>query len=280
MQEECFCGNREYRLVFEGDFKRWYDKYHYSLYKCKNCKLVRTYPVQDVSLYIEGAEIIGSSANGEYVVRDKPWMKPLALKMKQLLEEHPHLTGKPVLEIGCNAGEMVEEMNALGMDATGVDVDRDAIAYGQKRGARISILDVSEEELEAGRYGLIVMSHTLEHIPPAAKLIRNVNKALMPGGLLHIHVPNYAGLIPRLMGNNWEFLVPPQHTWQFTPETLQFNVERETDLRLYRVACKTNMEPNSVGIKGIVKRGVIAASIALNQGDEIVATFQKKTAGA
>lgn len=273
----CICGSEDYVCLFDGYFERWTTpNYKFSLHQCRKCKLVRTLPVPGAELYTEEGVCTWVDEKGEYIVRDKPWMKVQALDIQRLINARPALVGKPVLEIGCNGGEMLQELVKLGItNVSGYDIDPVAIKYGQGQGRKVAVRDVTAEGIE-GQYGFIAMIHTLEHIEAVPPLIKAVDDALIPGGLLYIRVPNYAGWIARLMKHNWEFLVPPHHVWQWTPETLRYHVERGTSLRHVETICRTHLEPDTQGVKALLKKAVKSAAALCNQSDELVAVYEKK----
>ncbi len=272
----CLCKANSYTLLYQGIYNRQVNNYSFSLYKCKNCGLIRVFPIPDISLYTDGY-VDSTQDNGEYVPRDKPWCVDLANEIERILSFYSELQKKPVLDVGCNGGELVEQLKARNIQAEGCDVDPVAISYGLKKNLSLFVQDLATQALEQEKYGLIIMNHSLEHIEPAIDVIKNICNALIPGGILQIHVPNYDGWIAKIMKNNWGFLVPQQHIWQFTPETLKYHVESSCPgkVKAVEVCCSTNLEPMGIGLKGLVKRTIISMATKLNKGDEIIATFRK-----
>jgi 2-polyprenyl-3-methyl-5-hydroxy-6-metoxy-1,4-benzoquinol methylase len=272
---ECLCRSNSYILLYKGIYNRQISNYPFSLYKCNTCKLVRVLPIPDISLYTDGYS--ASTGNSEeYIPRDKPWCIDLANEVEKILSFYPELQGKSVLDVGCNGGELVEQLNARNIKAQGCDVDRVAINYGIKKNLSLFLQDLSSQPLDE-KYGFVIMNHTLEHIVPAIDMIKNIVNALIPGGILYIHVPNYDGWIAQIMKNNWGFLVAHEHVWQFTPETLKFHIESAFPgkIETVEIRCKTNLEPIGTGIKGFMKGSIISMATKLNKGDEIIATFRK-----
>jgi SAM-dependent methyltransferase len=269
----CLCGGREYRLVRRAAYTRaGPEPYPYSLYRCTDCGLVRTHPVPGVSLYEHGYS--ESTAGGRYVEREKPWCRVLAGRIDRILAGHPDRRGSAVLDVGCNGGELVEELRARGLQAEGCDVDPVAVGHGAEKGLPLFCRDLSEHPLERV-YGCVVLNHTLEHIVPVGPLLRHVHQALLPGGLLYIRVPNFRGWIARLMGNDWGFLVPHQHVWQFSPRTLRRAVEAGGRFEAIEIRCRTTMEYPGTGLKGLVKNAIMATAARCDAGDEIEALFRK-----
>ncbi|MEH1847236.1 MAG: class I SAM-dependent methyltransferase [Nostoc sp.] len=269
----CLCQSNSYILLYTGIYNRQISNYPFSLYRCKTCKLVRVFPIPDISLYTEG---YSKAESGEYLQRDKPWCVELANEVERILSFYPYLQGKPILDVGCNGGELVEQLNARHIPSEGCDIDPLAINYGIKKNLSLFLQDLSSQPLDK-KYGIVIMNHTLEHIVLAIDVIKNICNALIPGGILHIHVPNYNGWISKIMKDNWGFLVPHEHVWNFTPQTLKFHVESSLPgkVEAVEIRCSTNLEPIGTGVKGLVKGSIIFMATNLNQGDEIIATFRK-----
>lgn len=272
MNEPCLCGNAQYQKIYGGTYVRGEEgSYDFALQKCRKCSLVRTDPIPDITFYETGYQV---DEAGQYLVRLKPWDAKIAKHLKKILECHPKVRDRPALDVGCNGGELVEQLKLRGIEAEGCDVDRVAIAHGAGRGLPLFCRDLAHEKLDKP-YGAVTMIHTLEHIVPAPQMLEHIAGALDEGGLLYIRVPNFGGWIPRLMKGGWAFLVPAQHVWQFTPQTLKHHVERITGLRALEISCRSRMEPPSPGLKGAVKEFIAAQATHHNQGDEIVALFKK-----
>ena len=273
-QTPCVCGSVLYDRVFQGKYQRGLEgDYEFSLWKCRKCALVRTFPIPGVELYTSGYSH-STDTSGEYAAQDKPGNVPLASYLKNLVAASPEIAGETVLDVGCNGGELVVEMQRNGLKAEGCDVDPVAVEYGIKQGLTLFCQDLSFNRPEKN-YGAVTLIHTLEHIVPATGFLENIASALLPGGLLHVRVPNFGGWIPQLMKENWGFLMPPLHVWQFTPDTLQSCVERVDGLKLAEVKCNRTLEPKSGGMKGLLKNVVMSSAAQFDHGDEIIATFKK-----
>jgi 2-polyprenyl-3-methyl-5-hydroxy-6-metoxy-1,4-benzoquinol methylase len=179
-----------------------------------------------------------------------------------------------LLDIGCNVGTLVEEASMDGFDAWGVDLDPGAIEAGRLRGRNVWLGEATLDELPSG-FDVIVLNHVLEHVIDLPTFVPPVAARLVSGGLLFVNVPNFAGLVPRLMGANWGALWPDQHAWQFEPDTLVRTVESLAPLACVARETSTNLEPPSRGLKGSVKRAVLALSCRLRVGDELRVVFRR-----
>lgn len=103
----------------------------------------------------------------------------------------------PVLEVGCGQGEFLDLLRERGVDARGVDVDEGMVARGRARGHDVALGDAItylEGSVAAGSLGGVFCAHLLEHLvaDDAFRLVDAAGRALRPGGVLVLVVPNPA----------------------------------------------------------------------------------------
>ena len=100
-----------------------------------------------------------------------------------------------VFDFGCGSGCTVGYLQKLGYDASGSDISLEAIEFGLSKGIRniaaVPNLEISPPE-EA--FDLILALDVIEHIQDDSGAIRNIERALRPGGLAVITVPAYQWL--------------------------------------------------------------------------------------
>jgi hypothetical protein len=70
------------------------------------------------------------------------------------------------------------------------------------------------------------MWHALEHVHAPMQILREANRLLVPGGKLHVAVPNIDSLPFRWFGSTWYGLDVPRHLTHFAPWTLHLMLER------------------------------------------------------
>ena len=99
-----------------------------------------------------------------------------------LLREH-----RPVLDIGCGRGELLELLRAEGVTARGVDLDPGMVERCRRKGLDVELADgVSYlEQHESGALGAVFASHVIEHLAydQLERLFELSRRALAPGGL-------------------------------------------------------------------------------------------------
>jgi SAM-dependent methyltransferase len=270
----CACGATRYVRIYDGVYSRGEPaSYAFALLRCRECGLTRSSPLPDQNMY-QALDFV--DGNGTPSPRSRPWLSVAVDSIQRELEAAGFNLQGPILDVGCNTGELVEALINRGYDAEGCDVDEPAVQVGRSRELPVFTLNLEREPLTK-RYSAAVCIHTLEHTLAPAELLNRLASGLMPGAPLYVAVPNYGGLVPRLMRESWGFLVPMQHVWHFTPKTLRATLERSGRFLLVRSSQRVHLEPAGVGAKGAAKRAVLQLARLANRSDEIRAVFRRVT---
>jgi SAM-dependent methyltransferase len=126
----------------------------------------------------------------------------------------------PVLDLGCGRGEFLVLLREAGIEARGIDLDSDMVAYGRGEGLDVEQGDALRylERLEDGSLGGIFAAQLLEHLPGAAvaRLLELAAAKLRPAGLLVAETIN--PLSPLALRNYFADLT---HAQPLVPETLE-----------------------------------------------------------
>ncbi len=115
-----------------------------------------------------------------------------------------------VAELGCGIGETALALSKAGYQVVGVEESPKAIDFLKKEYPGTEW--VNENILQylnnnPRRFDVITMFHVLEHIPEPKNVIRLVDAALRPGGVIVIEVPDVGGGFARLKGLNWDYFI-------------------------------------------------------------------------
>lgn len=123
-----------------------------------------------------------------------------------------------VLDVGCGSGRLLRQMHAAGFQRlTGIDPFLD----GDLRPA--PGLELLRREISAveGPYGLVMLHHSLEHVPDPAGALRHVRRLLPPGGWALVRLPVLGGHAPRTYGADWVQWDAPRHLFVPTPAGME-----------------------------------------------------------
>ncbi len=105
----------------------------------------------------------------------------------------------PVLDVGCGRGEFLVLLREAGVEARGVDVDADMVAYCQGEGLDVEQADafVYLAALDDGALGGIFSAHVVEHLTPPqlVQFLDLVAAKLREGGVFVAETPNPTSLI-------------------------------------------------------------------------------------
>ncbi|MGB2757957.1 MAG: methyltransferase domain-containing protein [Acidimicrobiia bacterium] len=131
-----------------------------------------------------------------------------------------------VLDIGCGRGELIEQLVASGIDASGVDTDADMVEDARRRNVTTHHNDGASylRSLPEHSLGAITAIHVVEHIPigPLVEMLELVVTRLAPGGIFIAETPNPASLI--VLGNS--YVLDPSHVWPMHPALMSLLCER------------------------------------------------------
>jgi O-antigen chain-terminating methyltransferase len=126
----------------------------------------------------------------------------------------------PVLDLGCGRGEFLALLREAGVEARGVDLDPDMVAYARGEGLEVAEADAVRylESLEDGSLGGIFAAQLIEHLPAPAlvRLLELATAKLRPGGLFAAETIN--PLSPLALRNYYADLT---HAQPLVPETLE-----------------------------------------------------------
>lgn len=260
----CACGHASGREYLSGAWNRGgYSEIPFRVLICDRCGLARTDPAPDPTIYARS----DSTWSGIDAVKDV-WSVPLARDLARLT------SGRRLLDVGCNVGNLVAAARSEGFDALGVEIDPKPVEIAQRAGR--NVLGVDVQSLDDGEFDVIVLHHVLEHTSAPIDLLKGCCARLAHDGLLVVRVPCYTGLVPRLMRDHWFAWVPVEHVWHFVPRTL-VDLANRAGLSAVSVKRRGAIEPPSSGVKGAVKETIATLSSQVGWGDEVRAVFSKAT---
>ena len=136
--------------------------------------------------------------------------------------------GRRLLDVGCGSGAFLAFARARGWDADGTDVVLTRSAAGT--GARLWAGQLPAIDFGGCRYRVVRFNQVLEHTQDPLAELRAALAVLEPGGMVHVGVPNVAGLTITLKNwqsrlglkrKRWKHYGALHHLWFFTPRTLR-----------------------------------------------------------
>lgn len=126
-----------------------------------------------------------------------------------------------VLDVGCASGYALAALKQAGWEVSGVERNRETAEYARRRLGATIVHDFADLP-PTTRYDVVLLSHTLEHIPEALPFLGSIRARLKPTGTLFIKVPNYGSqLVRRVVRDRWNSFLPRQHVWYFDHRSLR-----------------------------------------------------------
>lgn len=149
------------------------------------------------------------------------------------------LTGRKgrMLEVGCGLGVYLDAAKERGWNVRGLDFTPAFVEAAAKRGIEVECAGPLESKFMEEQYDCILMVNILEHLYEPREVLARAFKALRPGGVLAIGVPNEGGLTAKVgnlyfkgQGKPWAMNLsptfPPFHVIGFSPRSLKFGLRQ------------------------------------------------------
>lgn len=115
------------------------------------------------------------------------------------------------LDVGCGSGQMVRLAGQLGWDAMGLEMDPLAVKTARLSGLNIQQGTSDQLVNHEGQLDAILCSHVLEHVHDPLAMLSQLKRALRPGGLLLMTLPNALSALRHHFGADWRGLEAPRH---------------------------------------------------------------------
>jgi 2-polyprenyl-3-methyl-5-hydroxy-6-metoxy-1,4-benzoquinol methylase len=137
----------------------------------------------------------------------------------QLIHDKLRSTDR-LLEIGCGNGGFLEGIKDVGCNASGLELNEDAVTNCREKGLDVHSSDLHEYALrKGGEFDYVVTFQVLEHIEDVGSFLNSAVKLLKPNGKLVISVPNNNSFMRHDELNLLN--LPPHHMNLWDEESLQ-----------------------------------------------------------
>lgn len=202
-----------------------------SLARCATCALEFHSPrphFQDLATAVYGA----SYHSPDQSLVDPARAYQFERQLRWLEQALPPDGARRLLDVGCGAGAFIAFARRRGWVVEGTDVVITEPA--RATGVRIREGELPSIVFGDERYDVVRFNHVLEHTQDPLAELRAARARLVDGGVLHIGVPNLAGLTITLKSwqsrlglkaKTWKHYGALHHLWFFTPSTLTRLVE-------------------------------------------------------
>lgn len=122
-----------------------------------------------------------------------------------------NLRCRKILDVGCGAGGHLAAGQELGCEVRGVEPSEPHSRIARLLGFSVDTRYYEDGMFPAESYGLVIMSHVIEHILDPRAFLLSLYKLVQPGGAMLVVTPNADSLVARVSGPHWAMLRPLDH---------------------------------------------------------------------
>ena len=132
-------------------------------------------------------------------------------------------TSQSVLELGCGQGAKLLEMRAVGYsDLMGVDP---FLPHDYTTSSGIALRRKNISDLDRS-FDLVMLHHSLEHIPKQLETLLEIKRHLKPYGTVLIRIPLASSFAWKKYGPHWVQLDAPRHFYLHTLKSMSILAEQ------------------------------------------------------
>lgn len=166
----------------------------------------------------------------EEIFRDtKDWYldkeKYASSELVKFAAEH---SGKEILDLGCATGDYCKNLQVIGFDCTGVDINPQYIKIARSNGINAHVMKGDDLNFPDDTFDTVLLFEVLEHVDNPHKVLKEAKRVARKNIL--ITVPNCTQ-IPQLRhsGLTYEHVLEKDHVNFFTKNDLEELISRESN---------------------------------------------------
>lgn len=201
------CNNRKY--------KKLYTINGFTIVQCEYCHLVFTYPwpnKEKLDEYYQNFDYRNGFVNELSIRQDAK------RSLKNLISFLG--TKRTLLDVGCGAGFLLDEARKLEWKATGLDTAFVPLNYA-KNHLKLQIIRKDIEKYNTNkRYSAITLIQVIEHLINPYPTLRKIYNLLENNGIVCVATPNINCYLHKVLKNDFNYLIPPEHVVYYSPSTL------------------------------------------------------------
>ncbi len=214
------CGGEEIKFLWEKD--------GYEIVQCQHCHLIWTQTILDDEGFYSKDFFVGKDqliAGYTDYTQDreilKPELKRRLTRIKESVKGGKGEKGGRLLDVGCALGFFLDEARD-DFETYGVEISSFAAEYAQEKlGLQVIQGRFLEVEFEPEFFDCITFWDVIEHLPDPTLNLKKAYNLLKPDGLLVLSTGDIGSFGAKLMGRHWHLLLPPQHIYYFSQETIK-----------------------------------------------------------
>lgn len=199
----------------------------FALVRCRDCGMVFVNPQPSSETLAAGynaeeglAELIGGRP--DKVDFYETWFNERdRLRWQRVLRRMAKMTGGGrLLEYGCGPAIVGRIAHDDGWQVDAVDIGDWIRQLQPQRDFPLHVGTLRDQDWPDQQFDAVYAQDILEHLQHPLAELRELARILRPGGVIYVHVPNYASLTIRFGVSRFAYNEPLGHLNYFTPKTL------------------------------------------------------------
>ena len=143
-----------------------------------------------------------------------------------------------LLDFGCDKAFFLDEARRYGYKTTGIEQSIKAKEYSNN----IGINSYPELSQLNEKYDVVVMWHSLEHIPEPKQLLKQLSEKMNPDSYIFIRVPAFDSIYRKIFGKRWIWFQPENHYFHYSLQSLAYLLKEAG----FDVLSITHRKPNNL----------------------------------
>ncbi len=189
---------------------------HPPIVRCRRCGLVYANPRLSADDLIESY----TSVVDDVYLEERKGRQLTFRQHLDHLESRLSLNGPGrLLDVGCHVGIFLEEAQARGWNAWGVEPSEWAVSQAHQHGLQVVQGTLADAGFPEEHFDLVTLWDVIEHLPDPMGDLRRVAHVVRPGGWICVHTMDIDSPFARLTGERWPWLME-MHLYYFSRDTL------------------------------------------------------------
>lgn len=115
-----------------------------------------------------------------------------------------------ICDVGFGSGTLLEVAEELGWNCYGTEASKAAIQLTSQKFWKLHLGDLTSSNFGT-QFDVVTLVETLEHVTNPEQILREIQSALRPGGIVYGTTPNGLALNFRLLQYQWSVFSSPEH---------------------------------------------------------------------
>lgn len=212
------CGGSSRPHVTQAGYRYW---------KCPDCSTSQIHPTPSDATLEEYYRSFHAEGGAYEDFEDRMQADfPLKARLARSLAPAPDAR---LLDVGCGKGFFVQQANAAGFKAEGIDLSTSAIEYATKALGLQAVagrLQTDAPSRWTSAFDVATFWATIEHLPDPMEMLRAIHRCLKPGGLLLMDTGLGEAPFESWLAGHSQWYDAPQHLFVFSRKGLDIALRK------------------------------------------------------